>query len=564
MDDIYSSLPEGDYVRLLYCEPLGESNDIVCDLRVTSLRECQQQYIAVSYAWEDPAPIGSLGLRDGRSLPLSRTLAALFDRLRKLGQGFNVWVDALCIDQQNIIERERQVALMRQVYSAATFVLVWLGPADAGSEAAFRVMNSRRDFRWPADWDSAGGTALSDLDAVLLFLARPWFQRTWVIQEFTLNRQLAIMCGGDTVEYPVFHNALCAIWAYFEGLGDYGRDHPAVRGLWNSTRLLFVRRQYQACGKVDFERLLEAAHHCEASDPRDMVFGFFGIADRALALPMPSYTASVEDVYLRTAEAVLLSGGTSLDLLALAGLARRTLPSDLPTWVPDPRNRCFDEPIAGRSRGRWTAGGRVPAPAARRGPRHLELCVQPVDVVAATCPPIDSRSVAQQKAAIGAVSALRPMLQQHGGTPISDDEWRDLLATNLIMGLDINDERAGPEYRAHFAEWLRWLESSTSEADLGHIKHNRFYRTLGPRMDGWQFCFTRGGRLCMAPPDVRAGDEVCYVLGCRLPLVVRSTGSVHVHDGRALPEFVLVSWCFAHGLMYGEGFWQPFRYIFLR
>ncbi|KAF6820243.1 ankyrin and HET domain-containing protein [Colletotrichum sojae] len=562
MNDIYGPLPEGDYVRLLYCEPVGESNDLICELRARSLQECQQKYFAVSYAWEDPAPVDRLSLRDGRSLPLGKTLAALFDWLRKLGKAFNVWVDALCIDQQNVAERERQVALMRQVYSSATIVLVWLGPSDAGSEAAFRVMNSRRNFRWPADWDNAGGAALADLDVVLLFLARPWFQRTWVIQEFTLNCELGFMCGGDTVEYHVFHNALCAIWAYFEGLGDYPREHPAVRGLWNSTRMLFVRRQYQACGKVDFERLLEAAHHCEASDPRDMVFGFFGIADRNLPLPRPNYTASIEDVYLKTAEAVLLSDSTSLDLLALAGLARRTLPSALPTWVPDPRNRCFDEPIAARSRGRWTAGSHIPATVAKAGSRHLELCVQPIDVVAATCPPIDSRSVAQQKAAIGAVSALRPMLQ--GGTSASDEEWFDLLATNLIMGLDINDERAGPEYRGHFLEYVRWLESSTSEEDLCQIKHNRFYRTLGPRMDGWQFCFTRRGRLCMAPPEVRAGDEVCYVLGCRLPLVVRSTGRVHVHGEKALPEFVLVSWCFAHGLMYGEGFWQPARYIFLR
>jgi Heterokaryon incompatibility protein (HET) len=51
------------------------------------------------------------------------------------------WIDALCINQASIEEKNHQVAMMRKIYSSASFVLVWLGPEADDSAIAMRVLD---------------------------------------------------------------------------------------------------------------------------------------------------------------------------------------------------------------------------------------------------------------------------------------------------------------------------------------------------------------------------------------------------------------------------------------
>jgi hypothetical protein len=561
MSDIYSPLPPGNFIRLLEIREVrgGSSvHDLIGNFKVVSLNDCSDKYLAVSYAWRDPAPVATIQLRDGRSLPLSRTLTDLFDSLRQRYQSLTVWIDALCINQKNTPEKEHQVRLMGQVYSLADQVLLWLGTSTPDTKTALKFMVSKQTLSWPEDWENEPEGALTHLEEVFFLLSRAWFQRAWVIQEVILNDNVLMLCGSDSLDFDNFRHCVFAIWKYFERLSDYGGEHLAIRGLWNVTRLLFLRDEFQDCGEVRFERLLETAYHCEASDPRDKVFAFWGIAERQRPVPEPTYTSSFEEVYLKTAEALLCSG-MPLDLLALGGIAVRTLPTSLPTWVPDLRNHSFSEPFVPCDRANWDTGGPTETAPTRVGSDHIRLQVRPFDVVAVTCPIFDSTSVASQQTAIREVLGLRRMLPSE----ISDSAWMDLLATTLIFGLDIEDEPAGPEYREYFGEWLSWLQSSTSEEDLVRIRRNRYHRTIGPRIDGWKAYVTRRGFLCIGPPDVAVGDLICAVPGCRFPIVLRpeesqppATLGVAGPGFEALPDHVLISWCFVQGMMYGEALTQ--------
>ncbi|KAK4097252.1 HET-domain-containing protein [Parathielavia hyrcaniae] len=242
----------------------------------------------------------------------------------------------MCLNQNDLIEKASQVRMMGDIYLKSKQVLVWLGTSTPQSVRAFSFMSSIEQGAAPDpdDWDTKPNPA--GLEEVLSFLDRPWFRRVWVIQEATLNGNLLIACGHDRISFDVFRDCTFAIWGSLDTLSQYEADHPSVRGLWCVNRMIHLRKTFQADGAVGYETLLEAAFHVEATDPRDKVYAFRGIAHRdGRPVPEPDYAVSVEQVYRQTAEA-LLCHGQSLDLLAICSVANRKHPSMLPTWVPDP------------------------------------------------------------------------------------------------------------------------------------------------------------------------------------------------------------------------------------
>lgn len=138
MGDIYQPLPLGEWIRVL--EVHEAASELVCNFKTVCLNDCDIEYSAVSYAWEDTTPTSSISFPDGRSLPLSRTLTALFDSLRQGQSTFTVWIDALCMNQTDPLEKAHQVSLMGKVYARAKRVLAWLGKSHNRARAAFQFM----------------------------------------------------------------------------------------------------------------------------------------------------------------------------------------------------------------------------------------------------------------------------------------------------------------------------------------------------------------------------------------------------------------------------------------
>jgi len=85
-----------------------------------------------------------------------------------------LWVDALCIDQQNNVEKGQQVASMASVYARANRVIVWLGSAASGSDEALEIISSAGSQE-SSDWSGD-----SRMTCVNSLLQRPWFERIWV------------------------------------------------------------------------------------------------------------------------------------------------------------------------------------------------------------------------------------------------------------------------------------------------------------------------------------------------------------------------------------------------
>ena len=154
-------------------------------------------YIAVSYTWGSEAASKKI-LLNGAVFHIRPNLYALLrqasgpNKCQWLGANEYLWIDALCIDQSNIEERNHQVKLMSRIYSHAQQVIVWLG-------------DSSRD--------------VSQVDEIVSQL---YWTRMWVVQEFLLATNIKTIMGNkevrtDKLLEKKYHNdfagSLC-LWRY--------------------------------------------------------------------------------------------------------------------------------------------------------------------------------------------------------------------------------------------------------------------------------------------------------------------------------------------------------------
>jgi hypothetical protein len=231
-------LVESRQIRLLALLPsLLSSSTIKCELFIASL-DSISQYEALSYVWGNPADLKYIEL-DKQKYPVTQNLHAA---LRALGTHRTkrvLWVDALCINQADIPERNAQVAQMRYIYEAAQQVAVWLGDETSGSSKAVAFLKT-----FAAQVNSCAGSpelfkewlvsiciACSSAQErswqeLALLLCRPYWTRAWIYQEMIVPSHATVYCR--------------------ERLYSLGRSHD--RGVCD--RLL---RGSSACHRTSFE-----------------------------------------------------------------------------------------------------------------------------------------------------------------------------------------------------------------------------------------------------------------------------------------------------------------------
>ena len=177
----YSLLPpDGDNIRLLRLLPNeDEAAPLCCKLEKYSLQRPGQRthlYEALSYVWGDPHEILPIYVGENRlQLLITVNLHAALSRLRDHSFERIMWVDAICIDQDNPKERSQQVQLMAKIYNNAHRVIVWLG------EEAVEIKGALQDIQLSANEEFAERSKKEINErAIRSLLHRPWFQRIWV------------------------------------------------------------------------------------------------------------------------------------------------------------------------------------------------------------------------------------------------------------------------------------------------------------------------------------------------------------------------------------------------
>lgn len=136
-------------LRILTLYPAGHSDVLVIDLREISLDKSHRQFDALSYVWGPRIPdIDSEVLCRGTKIAIGPNCDAALRRLRSVHQTRKLFVDAICLDQQNGDEKEKQVKLMGEFYILARRVLIWLGEGSLQTTRAFKYFRRLYEFRY--------------------------------------------------------------------------------------------------------------------------------------------------------------------------------------------------------------------------------------------------------------------------------------------------------------------------------------------------------------------------------------------------------------------------------
>lgn len=294
-------------IRLLHLLPSGDRDArLECQLVETQIpnyirkqskhastpqRSTHVQYQALSYTWGKPEFPKWLHVLQADGAPLAgainitENLHSALQDLRKRDKPLVLWVDAVCIDQVNIPERNSQVSNIPQTYAEAASVLVWLGADDAQHDGRLclgfftelaALIASDPDHGDRGSWrkrfkiNQAGSIFLDSARPrpIASFLARPWFRRRWIIQEVVLANDISVHCGESSIGWNTFELALTELFE--NDKGGFSEEHRTTLRTMSRIR----RAGSGAKSQLPLDTLVEFASFV-CANPRDRLYALW-------------------------------------------------------------------------------------------------------------------------------------------------------------------------------------------------------------------------------------------------------------------------------------------------
>lgn len=226
---VYQSLPPQSIQILSFSTDfhLFSPGSISCSLRIANTAECPY-YHCLSYTWRSPfrrtgdqANHDRPGyiICDGRRIEVTSNL---FDALSTLRDCIptelqQIWIDAICIDQKNIPERDSQVAQMTTIFSSAASVIAWLGPDDRYTSQIHETVRVLRSCHLPRfaieNETSIDAPPLDPEACAVSIFGRAWFHRVWIVQEATVAKLLRLFVGSAELSWEDLGKLFTATYA---------------------------------------------------------------------------------------------------------------------------------------------------------------------------------------------------------------------------------------------------------------------------------------------------------------------------------------------------------------
>lgn len=363
-------------IRILTLDPSPVFTDpLEVSLTEVALDKISSQvspYEALSYVWG--APKGDRPLQcDGESLLVTANCESALRNLRLAESTRTLWVDAICIDQddgkESVRERNAQVAMMGKVYRKATRTICWLGEGTNFTDEVIAHLQrigscpSKRGFKKLLQFDGESllgweseqllrileklrQTGSLDVGSTCLdhIFSHPWHSRIWTVQEVAHSRDCQMMCGKAILPWDTY--AAAAKFLIFEQYIDE-LDMQAFKS-YVSIDVRNILRNYiigmpnsrtnnsdnESDRKRDFlTSCLTQVRHLQARNPKDKIYGLYA-AFSALGVPfqLPDYAKPLVQVYEEATVSMIMHSGT-LQVLGYASSNDRN--KSLPSWVPD-------------------------------------------------------------------------------------------------------------------------------------------------------------------------------------------------------------------------------------
>ena len=264
-------------------------------------RERIHAYEALSYTWGNTSrPTDSIQiLIDSEEfyIGINANLSSALRRLRAESKPTWWWIDALCIDQSDLAEKNVQLPLMPQIYENASRVVVWLGDEYENSGQAIRFL---QDSMAATDFEHflLQPTRKEAFIGVVHLMKRPWFTRRWVIQEISCSRSADLYCGDAKMPWHEFVDAISLVAAQRDALRKVfssllANDPDDVESFNSLSTLKFMHLVDNMFRKtidgritehlMTLEALLATTPQFESSDPKDTLYALLFLASDAEA-----------------------------------------------------------------------------------------------------------------------------------------------------------------------------------------------------------------------------------------------------------------------------------------
>ena len=563
-------------------------------------------YEALSYCW---GPITNKAHIQCDNCVLEIT-TNVFDALAHLRQSEKprlLWIDQICLDQQNLLERSYQVSIMRLIYYKATRTIIWLGPSDKKTKMAFdsvtRLARIRTELeasgvaysRIPDESDLLNRYTLpsrvekdEQLYAMISLLKQPWFQRVWIIQEVAHSQSASVVQGNYEIPWQDFAAATLLTWEL--RMTTFTSDQ-IDRNRKNAHFIESMRERIQKGQASPLRYALNLFRESKATDPRDKVYALVGcsLAFREATPAMLSYELSVGDAY-RIWTIHTLQTEKSLEILSAVNRYKTSSNAVPYSWVPDwnaTEDHVLSHVAAWPSR-RFQATAASEIEISFRDHEtvlglsgHLVDRIESVGIVF-------SFSVKMKIFGLGLLArfylfqqvwrsweAIAQVRQRLTYTPTGENMW-DAYWQTLLFGENGADEDQKGRIRTEFDEfyltfrkpylsgeclrlyWSRhlWAIYYVVTLVLTVLKVRGKYKkgsglAFTSRLEqtgGRRLVRTQAGYIGLAVHGAEVGDYVALFKGARMPFVIRSDPD----------HWRLVGDSYIHGVMNGES-WQVDR-----
>lgn len=380
MPEIYSNRLAGKQVRILELLP-GSGNEAIKTRLITCDLSDRPDFEAVSYVWGEQTVKCQISC-EGADITITENLHDALLQIRLPRMSRQIWADAVCVNQQDLVERSQQVSLMQLIFNQASRVLVWLG-RDCGEEVHLAVgaidliYECCISYAQAQNLNFAECMSFKHLESVRVvtnksldsafdnetwlsisrFYARPWFERVWCAQEIILRRHGIILIDGCHVTWERVGVAAAFLTAQVSQPTQYSSGH---RQCDSAYRCVSAAQLYFHQGKDTLLGNLETFCIRKATDPRDIVYGLLGLLDYRLVgrILEPNYSKNTVEVYI---DVVMIAVNDGSGLRILSNVQHEDSyqnKDDLPSWVPYwPRQRS----VSFLDRQTWYAGGQQAA-----------------------------------------------------------------------------------------------------------------------------------------------------------------------------------------------------------
>ena len=544
-------------IRLLTLHQGGFKADIHISIHTVPLTpENPPKYEALSYEWgslENPIDI-HVGVQ---TLAVTQNLAEALPYLRYRDRPRVLWIDAICVNQQDLKERSRQVRRMADLYRLADRVVVWLGPGKKDSKYGLRLLeklssnitvdwlrvtmeprSNGADKHW-ADLNEELPYGNGDVFAIYSLISRPWFERLWIWQEIRLAKSNAILiCGFDTIPWESFRTALfCLFW----------KAHRIKKrsGISKQFSARVIATYPLAHGELrsTFLDIMDDTKHCKYTDPRDRVYAILsllGPSSEAIDIE-PDYTKSTSQVYQDVA-LHYINRHKTLNLLRSSGL--NDMPSEMPTWVPD--WTVVDYPFSFTS---VFASGHSEAEVQYRGAGILSV----TGSVSAIVQHVERMECRDYRGSISEIQILAPqdlLRSSYIGSGSLLTAYCITLCANAFSDTYLPRLEIFPQFQQSLDFLSAILQPGTKQVPdyTPGTQAAGFLDYVATYCRKRSFVKTSEGYIGLAPRNAEPGDQICVLLGCNMPMLLRPTPN---------SQYEVVGSCYVHSLMNGEALFGP-------